>query len=104
MAEQKEATKKDTKKEAKAKKPTAVDFLKAHALKGCKDREDCVKKAFGTSQTRGVDKNSKGRKITEENLTTLLNAMCRDITNGKKGWWSLMTVEETDTSFKFIPK
>jgi len=103
MAEQKKEQK-DTKKEAKAKKPTAVDFLKAHALKGCKDREDCVSKALATAQSRGVDKNSKGRKITTENLTTLLNAMCRDITNGKRGWWSLMSVDETDNSFKFVPK
>ena len=96
--------KKESKKEAKEEKKTLVSFLKTQALKGAKDKATIVAKALETANKEGVTVNSKGKPITKENATSLLNAMARDIKNKKKGWWSNMDVVEEENEFKFVEK
>lgn len=111
----KEEKAKDTTKPAKVaavRKPTYVEFLKARWFRGCKSRADCVALAIADAKAQGVTKNSKGRLMTPENGASLLNAMIRDVLyeDGKGrgaahgGWWSLVRIEETETSFKLFKK
>lgn len=105
--EQKAKTEKAT-KETKEIKYTAVDFLKQSAVKGAKTKEAVVARALDDATKRNVTVNSKGNKLNVENLTSLLNAMCRDIKaergKGKNGWWSEYTIQDDEAGFKFIAK
>jgi hypothetical protein len=94
-------------KPAKAKAertPTFVQFLKARGIKGAATKEAIVDGAIADALKQGVTRNSKGKLMTKENGLSLLNAMSRDIRNGKKGWWSGFTVVETETLFQFRAK
>jgi len=111
----KDKTKAPKVKVIKPKKITAVSFLLEASLKGGKDRAEVVQRAFQLSVSKGIKKNTLDYTITLENLTTLLNAITRDI-NGTRGegtgWWSNYSVveitEDTDKNvkgvFKFVPK
>lgn len=99
---------KDTSKPVAKPRETVVNAIRAKAATHSKDRADLVQKVLKHLADKGVTKNSKGRAITEANVTSLLGAMVRDIVaergKGKDGWWSKYTVEETDTAFRFVAK
>jgi len=97
----KNVKKQDVKKE---KKVTVVSVIKPLAIVGGTDREEIAKKAYNKLKERGITKNSKGFDIREEKVLSLLTAMCRDINNEKKGWWSNYKIEEDERHFKFVVK
>ena len=113
----------EEKKKVKAVKPkktpgtTSVSILREVAGTVHKSRKEVVSEAYKLAQKRGVVKNARGHTITEANLSSLLSAMCRDITNekgkskipgGKNGWWAdhkvVESKEEGKEAFSIVSK
>ena len=93
-------------KETPAKKArvTVVSYIKALGASGAKDRQELAKKVFDRLTALGIKRNSKGKVINLEHVTSLVSAVIRDINEPRRGWWSTYKVEETDDSVKILPK
>ena len=83
---------------------TVVSVIKELGAKGAKDRATLAELVYAELKKRGITTNTRGKQIIPSRVLTLLNAMCRDIKQPRKGWWSGYKVVEDDKSFKMLPK
>lgn len=91
-------------KPVKNESKTVVSVIKELGANGAKDRAELAKKVMAKCVERGIRKNTRGHDIREARVKTLISAMCRDITSGRKGWWNTYKVVEDKTSFKMLAK
>jgi hypothetical protein len=87
-----------------AKVRTIVSLYKANCVKGVKDRDELVHKIMLYFKSNNFTHNSKGKKVTEENVARLVYNITRDIVKNREGWWNTFEVVETDTEFKLVGK
>lgn len=92
----------------KEKALTIASAFQELAIKGAKDKKVLATKIFTHLKNKGVEKNVRGKAITEEKVLTQINNMVRDIKQergkNKNGWWAKYTVISTETEFKLVAK
>ncbi len=82
--------------------PTIVSVFKTLATEGVKDRKEATTKIMAHFQKLKVTKNTKGKPITEERVSSLVNAILRDIKAERKGWWDTYSIVEDDKQLKIV--
>ena len=80
-------------------KVRTTDVIKKLAQIKSNSKEELAKKVVQHLKDKGVTKNSKGNPIEVSNITSLITAMCRDIKQPRKGWWSSWEVVDENNSF-----
>jgi len=89
---------------AKEKTITLVSLIKEIGAKGTKSRKELAEKVFAKCQSLGIKQNSKGKEIKQENVLNLVNSYTRDVKTKRQGHWQAMKVEESENSFKILPR
>jgi hypothetical protein len=105
MADEKKATKVETKKEAVKRQKTLADSIRELGVKFSKNKEDLAKKVFAQQQHLNNTKNIHNREITEASCLVQVNGVNRCITTGVGAKiWQNYEVVDTDTEFRLVLK
>jgi len=70
----------------------------------CKNKNELVEKVLSKCKEIKLTHNARGKEIQILNIKSLSGAIMRDITTGRKGWWTQFKVLNDETQLKILVK